>query len=106
MFQWIFLSAAVILINKYILSFTGFHYPVALTCIHMAFCATLAHILARLGVSEVPPISVDTYIRCILPIGLLFAGVLWTGNAAYLYLSVSFIQMLKVGWACLHMCVC
>lgn len=33
---------------------------------------------------------------CILPIGLLFAGTLWTGNAAYLYLSVSFIQMLKV----------
>ncbi|KAJ9533779.1 hypothetical protein QJQ45_026863 [Haematococcus lacustris] len=33
--------------------------------------------------------------RCILPIGLLFAITLWTGNAAYLYLSVSFIQMLK-----------
>ncbi len=33
---------------------------------------------------------------CILPIGLLFAIVLWSGNAAYLYLSVSFIQMLKV----------
>jgi hypothetical protein len=35
--------------------------------------------------------------RCILPIGLLFAGTLWLGNAAYLYLTVSFIQMLKVG---------
>lgn len=34
--------------------------------------------------------------RCILPIGLLFAGTLWSSNAAYLYLSVSFIQMLKV----------
>lgn len=32
---------------------------------------------------------------CILPIGLLFAATLWLGNAAYLYLSVSFIQMLK-----------
>ena len=36
---------------------------------------------------------------CILPIGLLFAIVLWSGNAAYLYLSVSFIQMLKVSTA-------
>lgn len=26
----------------------------------------------------------------------MFAVVLWLGNAAYLYLSVSFIQMLKV----------
>ena len=36
------------------------------------------------------------FASCILPIGLLFAGTLWTSNAAYLYLSVSFIQMLKV----------
>lgn len=35
--------------------------------------------------------------RCIVPIGLCYAGTLWVGNAAYLYLSVSFIQMLKVG---------
>jgi Triose-phosphate Transporter family len=30
-----------------------------------------------------------------MPIGLCYAGTLWVGNAAYLYLSVSFIQMLK-----------
>ncbi len=35
--------------------------------------------------------------RAIVPIGLCYAGTLWVGNAAYLYLSVSFIQMLKVG---------
>jgi hypothetical protein len=34
--------------------------------------------------------------RCVLPIGALFAVVLWTGNAAFLYLSVSFVQMMKV----------
>jgi hypothetical protein len=34
--------------------------------------------------------------RCVLPIGALFAVVLWTGNAAYMYLSVSFVQMMKV----------
>ena len=31
-----------------------------------------------------------------MPIGACYAGTLWLGNAAYLYLSVSFIQMLKV----------
>lgn len=31
-----------------------------------------------------------------MPIGALYSGTLWLGNAAYLHLSVSFIQMLKV----------
>lgn len=35
--------------------------------------------------------------RAIVPIGACYAVTLWVGNAAYLYLSVSFIQMLKVG---------
>ena len=35
-------------------------------------------------------------LRAVVPIGACYAGTLWLGNAAYLYLSVSFIQMLKV----------
>ncbi|GAX76953.1 hypothetical protein CEUSTIGMA_g4400.t1 [Chlamydomonas eustigma] len=95
MFLWIFLSAAVILVNKYVLSVSGFPYPVALTCTHMLFCSVAAFLVVKMGFAEVTPISADTYLSCILPIGLLFAGTLWTSNAAYLYLSVSFIQMLK-----------
>lgn len=38
----------------------------------------------------------DMFIRSILPIGLLFSGSLILNNTAYLYLSVSYIQMLKV----------
>jgi hypothetical protein len=34
--------------------------------------------------------------RCVVPIGVLFGVTLWAGNAAYLSLSVSFIQMIKV----------
>lgn len=37
----------------------------------------------------------DMFIRSILPIGLLFSGSLILSNSAYLYLSVSYIQMLK-----------
>lgn len=92
---WIFLSAAVILVNKYVLSVSGFPYPLALTATHMAFCSVLAFLVVKMGFAEATPISADTYISCILPIGLLFAITLWTSNAAYLYLSVSFIQMLK-----------
>ena len=47
-----------------------------------------------------PPPCADTYLRTIVPISALYAGTLWLGNAAYIYLSVSFIQMLKVGGEC------
>ena len=37
------------------------------------------------------------YLRAIVPIGFFFSLSLICGNKAYLYLSVAFIQMLKVG---------
>lgn len=40
--------------------------------------------------------TVRLYMRTIVPIGLMFSLSLSCGNLAYLYLSVSFIQMLKV----------
>lgn len=41
-------------------------------------------------------ISKDMFLRSILPIGLLFSASLILSNTAYLYLSVAYIQMLKV----------
>ena len=38
------------------------------------------------------------YLRAIVPIGLMFSLSLICGNMTYLYLSVAFIQMLKVGF--------
>ena len=38
-------------------------------------------------------LSRETYTKAIVPIGGLFALTLWMSNAAYLYLSVSFIQV-------------
>lgn len=119
---WIVLSAAVILYNKWVLSYSGFKYAIALTMWHMLFCSLLAAALVRGGVVEPVTISRELYWkyvvcgcclcgvdmlrfcthnthtthRGIVPIGGLFAGTLWLGNAAYLYLEVSFVQMLKV----------
>lgn len=62
----------------------------------MFFCSFLAILLVKLGYVESIGMSSETYLKAIVPIGLLYAGTLWLGNAAYLYLSVSFIQMLKV----------
>lgn len=37
-----------------------------------------------------------TYLRTVVPIGILYSASLVCSNAVYLYLSVAFIQMLKV----------
>lgn len=110
---WIGLSGTVILYNKWILAYYGFPYPIALTIWHMTFSSALAFAVVRLGYVEACNMSAETYVKAVVPIGACFAGTLWLGNAAYLYLSVSFIQMLKVGPSmleqpylpsCLHIC--
>lgn len=61
----------------------------------MFFCASLAIMLVKSGKVDSINMDTETYIKAIVPIGACYAGTLWVGNAAYLYLSVSFIQMLK-----------
>jgi hypothetical protein len=94
---WIALSGTVILYNKWILAYYGFPYPITLTMWHMAFSGGLAFLIIRGGyVVPANGINAEVYLRAIVPIAALFSGTLWLGNAAYMYLSVSFIQMLKV----------
>ena len=49
-----------------------------------------------------PTITTHFYCRNILPIGLFMALTLHFGNVVYLYLTMSFIQILKVGRGCLE----
>lgn len=95
---WIFLSFTVIVFNKYILDrkMYDWPYPISLTMIHMGFCSALAFILVRV-LKFVEPIGMsrEMYLSSIVPIGALYSLSLWLSNSAYIYLSVSFIQMLK-----------
>jgi hypothetical protein len=63
MLLWIVLSAAVILVNKWVLdpSMGGFPFPLTLTCTHMAFCSLLAAALVGAGIIEVPPMTLQTW---------------------------------------------
>ena len=63
--------------------------------IHMAFCSFLAIILVKLfRVVELPEsMNTSLYLSSVLPIGALYAISLWLSNSAYIYLSVSFIQV-------------
>lgn len=95
---WIFLSFTVIVYNKYILDKKMYNwpFPISLTMIHMSFCATLAILLVRVF-RLVEPVSMsrEVYLSSVVPIGALYSLSLWLSNSAYIYLSVSFIQMLK-----------
>ena len=93
---WMTVSCAVILFNKWLLAYTPFHYPLALTLWHMVFCSISGFLVVR--VFKVTPsvnMSWNDYFRRVVPIGALYALSLWLSNSAYLYLSVSFIQMTK-----------
>lgn len=67
---------------------------------HMSFATFMTQLLARtttlLDGRKTVKMTGRVYIRAILPIGFFFSLSLICGNQVYLYLSVSFIQMLKV----------
>ena len=70
--------------------------------IHMAFCSSIAYVLVSvLQVVEPVAMSRQVYVTSVVPIGALYAMSLWLSNSAYIYLSVSFIQvrsMFRLGW--------
>ncbi|KAI1330997.1 triose-phosphate transporter family-domain-containing protein [Xylariaceae sp. FL0255] len=96
---WIALSSSVILFNKWVLFSAKFDYPLFLTTWHMAFATLMTQLMAKftttLDSRHKVPMDTNTYMKAIVPIGIMFSLSLICGNYAYLYLSVSFIQMLK-----------
>ncbi|EFJ45992.1 hypothetical protein VOLCADRAFT_63129 [Volvox carteri f. nagariensis] len=93
---WMGISIAVILFNKWLLAYSGFPFPIALTLWHMFFCSCVGVVAVRvLKVVKSHNMTPREYYTRVMPIGLLYAGSLWLSNSAYLYLSVSFIQMTK-----------
>ena len=97
---WILLSSAVIIYNNYLYNTLAFPYPVFTVTWHLFFATIGTRILQRTthlldGAKEVR-MDMSIFVRRILPIGILFSGSLIMSNTAYLYLSVSYIQMLKV----------
>ena len=69
---------------------------------------TISSVLVNLGVSKLDKskdITLRWYVKHVLPIGAFAAVSLALGNYTYLYLSVSFIQMLKAAVPCVTMIV-
>jgi hypothetical protein len=64
------ISISVILFNKWLLAFSGFPYPIALTSWHMLFCSTIGFLCVRVfKVVKSHNMTAHTYTRRVLPIG-------------------------------------
>lgn len=95
MVLWIGLSSCVIIYNKHILVTYEFPFPVALTMLHMGFSSLMSHVLVGFEFVDDIRMSSDMYFRAVVPIGCLYALILSLSNGTYMFLSVSFIQMIK-----------
>eukprot|EP01036_Dinobryon_divergens_P028837 gene28837-37844_t len=96
---WISISCTMILFNKAVLDQMKFPFPMFLTTYHMLFSTILTQVMSRLT-SMLPGVrenKVDSTVLAtqILPVSLFFAVSLVLSNMSYIYLSVSYIQMLK-----------
>lgn len=103
---YILVSGAMILYNAEILK--DIHpYPALLTTGHMLFSGVLSFVLVILGpdylpsflpsdlVTLPPNMTKDIYLKAVVPIAGLQGFSLWLSNLAYLFISVSLIQMIK-----------
>ncbi|KAK0612722.1 putative sugar phosphate/phosphate translocator [Lasiodiplodia hormozganensis] len=96
---WIILSSSIILFNKWILHSLKFPFPLFLTTWHMVFASIMTQILAHatriLDSRHKVSMNHTFYLKTIVPIAIVYSVSLICGNMAYLFLSVSFIQMMK-----------
>ena len=99
--MWAVASSSLIFLNKHLMSEAGFHYPMILCSMGVVASWTISVGLISFGVATISTKKGQTqitprwYMTHILPIGMFAALSLGFGNYVYLYLSVSFIQMLK-----------
>ncbi|KAJ1422745.1 triose-phosphate transporter family-domain-containing protein [Ochromonadaceae sp. CCMP2298] len=93
---WISISCTMILFNKAVLDQLKFPFPMFLVFWHMLLATILTQIMSR-TTNMLPggKVTGDVYLKQLLPVSLFFAVSLVLSNKAYIYLAVSYIQMLK-----------
>ncbi|PON64085.1 Sugar phosphate transporter domain containing protein [Trema orientale] len=91
--SWYFSNIGVLLLNKYLLSFYGFRYPIFLTMLHMIACASYSSV--AINVLEVVPrqhiLSRKQFLK-IFALSAIFCFSVVCGNTSLRYIPVSFNQ--------------
>jgi hypothetical protein len=105
---WIVCSASIIIVNKHVITYSGFNFPISLALWHM-FLGTVTSRAAVQALGMPDTIreqgSPQLYFQVGM-IGVLFATTLVTGNAALRMLTVPTVQMLKVRFLSGHVSTC
>ena len=72
--QWITISSAIILLNKYLLVDLRFHFPLTLVIMHMVFSGGCAYVWSWCGWIEVPKLTCEDIVWRIVPVAICFAA--------------------------------
>ncbi|GIL62444.1 hypothetical protein Vafri_16672 [Volvox africanus] len=103
---WMLFSSAVIILNKQLYA-SGFEYPSTVTGVGQLVSAVSGFLLAAVSGQRLrPPPSPRVFLRVLLPIAACTASSMYFGNMTYLYLSVSFIQILKAFTPAITLALC
>ncbi|KAL3152924.1 hypothetical protein ABBQ38_012228 [Trebouxia sp. C0009 RCD-2024] len=92
---WLTLSSGIIIFNKWLLSPQNFPYPVTLAFWHVLFCSLVGVLAVHSSCVKRQDVTWKTCFNICLPVAALGAAGLTLGNAAFIYLTVAFAQMLK-----------
>ena len=96
---YLLVGPALILTNKQILKDVGFAYPMVVSGIGQFSSAVGAFVVIRVlklqPLTQVHQVKWSFYVRNMGVVGAATAASLCFGNAGYLYLTVSFVQILK-----------
>ncbi len=68
--MWMSISISVIMFNKWVLAYSGFPFPIALTLWHMTFCSTVGFLAVRVfKVVKSHNMTPKDYCTRVMPIG-------------------------------------
>ncbi|KAE8671563.1 putative sugar phosphate/phosphate translocator [Hibiscus syriacus] len=91
--SWFISNIGVLLLNKYLLSFYGYRYPIFLTMLHMISCASYSYV--AINFLEIVPrqhiLSSKQFLK-IFALSLIFCFSVVCGNTSLRYIPVSFNQ--------------
>ena len=91
--SWYLSNIGVLLLNKYLLSFYGFRYPIFLTMLHMISCACYSHVaITFLEIVPLQHILSRKQFMKIFALSAIFCFSVVCGNTSLRYLPVSFNQ--------------
>ena len=93
---WSLVSGLIIILNNWVMHYDGFPFPIALSATGPLFSWVVSAVLVASGHTRLErQMTFKTWMQQVFPIGFFTAVTYATGNELYLYMSVSFIQMMK-----------